>query len=77
MSTSTAEPSSSTGSTIDITIRAPGDKKHPIKIDPTQSVGELKALVAEASGIEADRQRLIYSGRVLKDEEKVETYKIR
>ena len=49
---------------LDITIRAPGDKKYPVKISSTATVAELKAKVQAETEIEADRQRLIYSGRV-------------
>ncbi|KAL7006822.1 hypothetical protein EMMF5_003708 [Cystobasidiomycetes sp. EMM_F5] len=62
---------------IEINIRAPGDKKYAVKVSPSATVGELKAKVQEQTEIEADRQRLIYSGRVLKDDDKVENYKIR
>lgn len=72
-----AATSSSASNEIEINIRAPGDKKSSVTIDPSKTVAELKALVATKTDIEADRQRLIYSGRVLKDEEKVEVYKIR
>lgn len=70
------EASTST-SDFEVTIRAPGDKKVQVTISPSQTVAELKQEVATKTDIEADRQRLIYSGRVLKDEEKVEVYKIR
>nr|CAG8511634.1 13670_t:CDS:2 [Entrophospora candida]CAG8514133.1 7152_t:CDS:2 [Entrophospora candida] len=37
---------------------------------------EFKQLIGEKSEIPADRQRLIYSGKVLKDNDTLETYKI-
>lgn len=74
---STSASAAPTGDEIQITIRAPGDKKVTVSISPSKTVAELKATVAGATDVEADRQRLIYSGRVLKDEETVEVYKIR
>lgn len=74
-STSAATTSSSEG--ISITVRAPGDKKVQITISPSKTVAELKQEIAGKTDVEADRQRLIYSGRILKDEELVEVYKIR
>ena len=71
-----AESSSSSGD-FELTIRAPGDKKVQVTISPSKTVAELKQEVAGKTDVEADRQRLIYSGRVLKDEEKIEVYKIR
>lgn len=38
---------------------------------------DLKNIVAEQSSIPAERQRIIYSGRVLKDHETIGTYKIK
>ena len=37
-------------------------------------VGELKAAIAGEVGIAADRQRLIYQGKVMKDEMKLAEY---
>lgn len=40
------------------------------------TVAELKAILAEKSNIPADRQRIIFSGRILKDPETLSSYKI-
>lgn len=63
-------------SAIEITIKSSGDTKYTVTILPTQTVLELKKQVEEKSSIPADRQRLIYSGKVLKDAETVELYKV-
>ncbi|CAH1762295.1 8292_t:CDS:2 [Entrophospora sp. SA101] len=42
----------------------------------SKTVLEFKQLIGEKSEIPADRQRLIYSGKVLKDNDTLETYKI-
>lgn len=73
-SSSSAAPASGE---IEINIRAPSDSKLMVTIDPSKTVAELKELVASKTDIEKDRQRLIYSGKILKDEEKVEVYKIK
>ncbi|CAJ0913247.1 10301_t:CDS:2 [Entrophospora sp. SA101] len=44
--------------------------------DKSKTVLEFKQLIGEKSEIPADRQRLIYSGKVLKDNDTLETYKI-
>lgn len=66
------------GGEIEINVRPPGgDKKVPLQFDTSKTVAELKDLIAEKTEIPAENQRLIYSGRVLKNEETVSTYKIR
>jgi len=61
---------------ISIHIKGPSELKLTINIAPVKTVRDLKQAVAEASDVEADRQRLIYSGKVLKDEDALATYKI-
>ena len=41
--------------------------QHAVRVAPGDSVGELAARVAGVSGVPAERQRLVYSGRVLCD----------
>ncbi|KIY69282.1 ubiquitin-domain-containing protein [Cylindrobasidium torrendii FP15055 ss-10] len=54
----------------------PAEIKLQITISTDKTVLELKQAIAEKTEVEAERQRLIYSGRVLKDEEGLSTYKI-
>ena len=61
---------------ITITIKSSGDKKYEVTFDPLITVSQLKELVAEKSDIPAGSQRLIYSGKVLKDTETVTSYKV-
>nr|GAT60795.1 predicted protein [Mycena chlorophos] len=63
-------------STILINVKGPSELKLQISISTDKTVLELKQAIAEKSDVEADRQRLIYSGRVLKDEDQLSTYKI-
>lgn len=62
--------------TISITIKSSGDTKYEVSISPSITILELKNEIAEKSSVPADRQRLIYSGKVLKDTETVASYKV-
>ncbi|CAN3375316.1 hypothetical protein DIURU_002117 [Diutina rugosa] len=61
---------------IDVIIKSSGDTKYELSIDSDITVAELKQQISEKSGVDADEQRLIYSGKVLKDDQKVEFYKV-
>lgn len=60
---------------INISVKGPSDLKLSLRVDTSVTVEELKQQIAtENSEFPADQQRLIYSGRVLKDNECVEKY---
>jgi len=61
---------------IQINVKGPSELKLQITIALDKTVLELKQAIAEKSDVEAARQRLIYSGRVLKDEDLLSVYKI-
>ncbi|KAF3192805.1 hypothetical protein TWF225_011604 [Orbilia oligospora] len=61
---------------ISFTVKSIADNKIPITVNRFISVADLKQKLAEPSSIPADRQRLIYSGRVLKDDQTLDNYKI-
>lgn len=61
---------------IQINIKGPSELKLQITITIDKSVLDLKKAIAEKSEVEAERQRLIYSGRVLKDDDILSVYKI-
>ncbi|KAI9280705.1 ubiquitin-related domain-containing protein [Sporodiniella umbellata] len=63
-------------SSIRVHIKASGDKKFLIEIEADKTVLDLKQLVAEPSQVAAENQRLIYSGRVLKDNDRLMDCKI-
>ncbi|KAG1839175.1 hypothetical protein C8R48DRAFT_741747 [Suillus tomentosus] len=67
---------SSTPQEIQINVKGPSELKLQITISTDKIVLDLKRAIAEKSDVEADRQGLIYSGRVLKDEDVLSTYKI-
>ncbi|OLY81638.1 Deubiquitination-protection protein dph1, partial [Smittium mucronatum] len=63
---------------ITLNIKGTNETKFSFTLDPdTTSVLDLKGLIeAQDAEIPKDTQRLIYGGRILKDEEKLSTYKI-
>ncbi|THU99580.1 ubiquitin-like protein [Dendrothele bispora CBS 962.96] len=67
---------SSNANEIQINVKGPNELKLQISISTDKTVSELKQVIASKSDVEADRQRLIYSGRVLKDDDPLSQYKI-
>lgn len=65
-------------STITFTVKSSNDVKYTLTLPPSTPVSELKEKLSssEYADTPADRQRLIYSGRVLKDNETLSTYRI-
>ncbi|KAG8720368.1 hypothetical protein FRC09_009674 [Ceratobasidium sp. 395] len=61
---------------VTLNIKGPSELKLSITIALSKTVLNLKQAIAEKSDVSADRQRLIYSGRVLKDEDTLSTYKV-
>ncbi|KAK4689944.1 hypothetical protein P7C73_g159, partial [Tremellales sp. Uapishka_1] len=61
---------------ITITVKGPSELKLSITISPSKTVAELKDQIQAASQVEKERQRLIYSGKVLKDDDAIASYKI-
>ncbi|KAJ5769810.1 uncharacterized protein N7511_001861 [Penicillium nucicola] len=64
---------------VSFTVKSSTDAKYNLTLPLTTLVSELKQKLStsEYADTPADRQRLIYSGRVLKDNETLETYKIK
>ena len=62
-------------SAINLHIKS-GQNKWDVSIEPSQTILELKEAIAVVSSIPAANQRLIYSGKILKDDQTVESYKI-
>src|ERR1051326_276221 len=63
-------------SEITVTVKSSNDQKYSVTIDTSKTVLEFKQAIAEKCDTPAERQRLIYSGKVLKDTDTLETYKI-
>lgn len=60
-------------------IKSSSDAKYTVTVSPSITVLDLKTKLstAEFADVSPDRQRLIYSGRVLKDNETLSSYKIK
>ncbi|RKP07630.1 hypothetical protein THASP1DRAFT_16770 [Thamnocephalis sphaerospora] len=77
MSSSTApEGSSPATDAITVHVKCSNDVKLPIAIAPSATVLELKQALADKVDCPPERQRLIYSGRVLKDADTLNSYKV-
>jgi ubiquilin len=59
---------------INITIKCANSDKVTIACEKSSSVLDVKKLIAEKTTVPASNQRLIYKGRILKDENSLETY---
>lgn len=64
---------------ITFNVKAANDQKHVLTLPTTTTVADLKAKLSspEFADIPAERQRLIYSGRVLKDPDTLGGVKVR
>lgn len=69
-----SEPSAVANTKDRINVRCTNGSKFAVELDLTWTVGALKALLAEKCDIPADQQRLIYKGRVLKDDSSLQSY---
>jgi ubiquilin len=64
---------------ITFNVKAANDQKHVLTLPSTTTVSDLKAKLStsEYADIPAERQRLIYSGRVLRDPDTLGSFKIK
>ena len=64
---------------LTFTVKSSNDAKYAITITANSTVSQLKEKLATSdfADIPTERQRLIYSGRVLKDHETLSSYKIK
>lgn len=63
--------------TISLNIKCSNEQKLSVSIDTSSTVQQLKSEIAKhLTDTPAEQQRLIYSGKVLKDNEVLETYKM-
>ncbi|TGJ88260.1 hypothetical protein E0Z10_g456 [Xylaria hypoxylon] len=69
----------SADSHVTFKVKTSGDRQHTVTMAESATVGDLKAKLAgsDFEDIPPERQRLIYSGRVMKNEEPLSTYKIK
>lgn len=73
-SSSTVIPADGPESTIEINIKTLDSQVHKLRVDKNAPVSVLKEKVVEATGVPLDQQRLIFRGRVLKDDHLLSEY---
>jgi len=61
---------------INVQIRQSSGANFDIKIKADQTIEEMKQICQESSSIPAAEQRLIFKGKILKDDQKLVDYKI-
>ncbi|CAN4116721.1 unnamed protein product [Withania somnifera] len=62
------------GSGVMINIRCSSGSKFAVKVNLDSTVGSFKSILVKHANIPAEQQRLIYKGRILKDEQTLESY---
>lgn len=64
---------------VTFNVKSSSDQKHTFTLPLSTTVGDLKTRLAqpEYAAVPADRQRLIYSGRILKDGDTLEQAKVK
>ncbi|KAM0720416.1 hypothetical protein Q7P37_004552 [Cladosporium fusiforme] len=74
-----ADESAASDQQITFTVKSSSDQKHVVTVSLATTVGDLKQKLSTSdyANIPAERQRLIYSGRVLKDPDTLNTCKIK
>lgn len=68
-----------TDTQVTFKVKASGEKNHTITMNESATVADLKNKLAteEFENIPVERQRLIYSGRVMKNDDTLGSYKIK
>ena len=59
-----------------LNIQGSSEKKFSLECENSSTVSDLKILIAEQMDCQKENLRLIYAGRILKEEESLESYKI-
>ncbi|KAJ4824711.1 hypothetical protein Tsubulata_017559 [Turnera subulata] len=62
------------GDGVTVNIRCSNGSKFSVQITLSSTVGSFKAVLAEECDIPPDQQRLIYKGRILKDDQTLQSY---
>ncbi|KAL3631663.1 hypothetical protein CASFOL_024647 [Castilleja foliolosa] len=59
---------------VNVNIRCTNSSKYSVQTNLQSTVGEFKALLAQRCDVPAEQQRLIYKGRILKDDQTLISY---
>jgi len=59
-----------------LTFKDLKQQKFTIDAEPSETIGQLKEKISSEKGWEASTQKLIYSGKILQDDNTIESYKI-
>jgi len=59
-----------------LTFKDLKQQKFTIEAEPSETIGQLKEKISGEKGWEASTQKLIYSGKILQDDNTIESYKI-
>lgn len=62
------------GDGVTINIRCSNGSKFTVKVSLESTVGSFKSVLAQQCDIPAEQQRLIYKGRILKDDQTLRSY---
>ena len=57
-----------------LTVRTVSGQNYSLTIELSATVAQAKEKLVESTGVPVEQQRLIYKGRVLKDEETLSSY---
>lgn len=64
------------GETVTINVRCSNGSKFSVQVSLDSTVGSFKSVLSQPSDIPAEQQRLIYKGRILKDDQTLTSYGI-
>ncbi|KAM7526287.1 hypothetical protein LguiA_016189 [Lonicera macranthoides] len=66
--------SNNAGGAVTVNVRCSNGSKFSVQIRLESTVGSFKSVLAQNCDIPAEQQRLIYKGRILKDDQSLESY---